>query len=117
MTNFTDLYFGLAAAENEATEDPKRFVQSFVDQNDSVNRIRRREKFLLLGPKGCGKSAIGEYFRLQAQDWDYLVELRDFSTFPLNEVSEVRTGESASPLRTVTAWRFLILCALFDLIL
>jgi len=58
------LYFGRAAAENEVHEDPERFLASYLDRYNLPQRVENHELFLLLGPKGSGKSASAWFVAL-----------------------------------------------------
>lgn len=117
MVSFTDLYFGMAESENEARDRPEEFVQSFVDHGDAVDLILGGTKFLLLGPKGAGKSAIAWYLELTSAERNQIVSARDISELPISDVERLRTGENPGPGRTVTAWRLLLSCAILDLML
>ncbi|WP_329098202.1 hypothetical protein OG979_21190 [Actinomadura citrea] len=117
MTSFTDLYFGMADAKNEAINETQAFIDSFVDNRNAVSDIRSRKKFLLLGPKGCGKTALARYLELTADPVTEFVNVRDIGDLPLAEVEKLKTGEEQSLGRTITSWRLLLLCAILDLIL
>lgn len=117
VLSFTDLYFGMADAKNEATEHPDEFIRSFVDHQGAVEALRQRRKFLLLGPKGAGKSAVAWYLELTGGQHGCLVSTRDVSELPLPEIQNLKTGEAAGVGRTVTAWKLLVLCGLLDLML
>ncbi|MEV0555074.1 hypothetical protein AB0I27_16635 [Streptomyces sp. NPDC050597] len=113
---FTELYFGMADSKNEARENPEAFISSFVDPQGIVDDLRNRRRFLVLGPKGAGKSAVAWYLDLTASP-DELVSARDISELPIADVERMKTGDSAGVGRTVTAWKLIILCALLDLAL
>lgn len=117
MAAFTDLYFGKADAKNEAADHPAEFVDSFVDHRHVIESLQSGNKFLLLGPKGAGKSAAAWYLDCIAPDSSLLVETRDISELPLSEVAKIKTGEADGVGRNVSAWRFLVLCGLLDLVI
>ena len=58
---YQSLYFGRSDSRNEATEDREGFLRSYVDLNDASKAVLKGDKFLVLGPKGTGKSALAWY--------------------------------------------------------
>lgn len=62
--DFSSLYFGRASAEYEVARDPDRFFSTFLDRWSIRRKVREHEFFLIVGPKGVGKTAISEYIRL-----------------------------------------------------
>jgi hypothetical protein len=61
---FASLYFGKASAENEVQTDPERFLRTYLDRYALPSRVETHEIFLLLGPKGSGKSASAWFVAL-----------------------------------------------------
>lgn len=59
--DFTRLYFGKASAEREIASDRARFLRSYLDRWNLPLQVLNHDKFLILGPKGSGKSAAA-YF-------------------------------------------------------
>ena len=59
------LYFGKAAAENEVAQDQDRFMRTYFDRWGLPDAVAKHERFLILGPKGTGKSAAAWYVALQ----------------------------------------------------
>ncbi|WP_157987630.1 P-loop ATPase, Sll1717 family [Jiangella endophytica] len=62
---FRSLYFGLAAAENEVAKDPERFRRTYFDRWSLAEKVADHERFLILGPKGAGKSAAAAFVSLK----------------------------------------------------
>ncbi|WP_426724914.1 P-loop ATPase, Sll1717 family [Curtobacterium flaccumfaciens] len=62
--DFQTLYFGRASAENEVHEDEDRFLRTYLDRYSLPARVASHEIFLLLGPKGSGKSASAWFVAL-----------------------------------------------------
>jgi hypothetical protein len=114
---YRDLYFGKSDSRNEVGEGEEAFVKSYVDLNGALKSVTSGGTFLVLGPKGTGKSALAWYLRATESDGDHLCLLRDASSLPLDEVPRLRTGQSAGPERTVVAWKFILLCNYLELIL
>jgi hypothetical protein len=57
---FKDIQFGFSSAEAERAEDPGLLLEGYLQLNNSFESARIGPKFLFLGYKGSGKSAIGE---------------------------------------------------------
>jgi hypothetical protein len=60
-----ELYFGMADAGNDVAQDPGRFYRTYLDRWNIPDKVSDHSKFLLLGPKGSGKSAGAEYVALK----------------------------------------------------
>lgn len=114
---FRELYFGQADARTEAIREPEGFVQSFVDHRGVVESIVDEGRFLVLGPKGAGKSALAWFLQATSRSRDLLVHPRDVSDLPIADVAKLKTGDDPGINRSLNAWRFLLLCALVDTIL
>jgi hypothetical protein len=115
--NYQELYFGMSDSLNEVNERPDEFLRSYVDLNGTVNTVLSGEKFLVLGPKGTGKTALAWYLRETEENGTHLALVRDASTLPLSEVPHLQTGQPLGPERTVVAWKFIILCNYLELLL
>lgn len=114
---YRELYFGMSDSRNEANEDPEAFVRSYVDLNNASGAVVSGSKFLVLGPKGTGKSALAWYLQAAARAGDHLALVRDASSLPLAEVPRLQTGQAEGPERTVIAWKFILLCNYLELLL
>ena len=55
----------MAAAENEVARDPERFLRTYFNPWDIVRQVDVDRHFLILGPKGSGKSAAARYLELR----------------------------------------------------
>jgi hypothetical protein len=112
---FKRLSFGFASADFEASQEPDLLLRGFVDPLGLVAAARDGRKFLFLGYKGSGKSALGEHLRLIAQDSPHLfvrfVNIADvsFSTF-----SQIMKGSIEPEARYPMVWSWLLLLFLFD---
>jgi len=114
---YRDLYFGESDSGNEVANEPIDFVRSFVDLKGIVPTIIEGKRTFVLGPKGTGKSALGWYLQTTSVGSTHLAKVRDASVLPLAAIPELKTGQTASIERTVTAWRFILLCNYLDLLL
>lgn len=114
---YRDLYFGMSDSRNEVIENKETFMRSYVDLNDATDLILHGRKFLVLGPKGTGKSALAWYLEASEVNGTHLASVRDASSLPLAEVPRLQTGQAAGPERTVVAWKFILLCNYLELLL
>lgn len=62
MKSFKDLDFGEATTEFIVNDE--YFYSHYYDRFDLKNHLKKRDRFLILGPKGSGKSAAGKYCKL-----------------------------------------------------
>lgn len=114
---FHELYFGQADARTEAIREPEGFIRSFVDHRGVVESVIDEGRFLVLGPKGAGKSALAWFLQATSRSHDLVVHPRDVSDLPIADVAKLKTGDDPGISRSLNAWRFLLLCALVDTIL
>ena len=112
---FKDIEFGMAAAENEKSFKPHLLLEGFLDTYGYINEIRDGHKFLVLGPKGSGKSAIGSKLELLSkQENDLNVTTYFLQDFPYSSFSGIVTGSEAPEIKYTNTWEFLILTALIN---
>ncbi|OII01477.1 hypothetical protein BIU95_07265 [Curtobacterium sp. MCBA15_007] len=114
---FEDLYFGKSDSKNELSGGRDDFVRSFVDLNRITDAVVSGEKTMVLGPKGTGKSALAWYLHESQHLNDYLCVVRDASELPLADIPRLDTGQPAGTDRTVSAWKFILLCNYLALLL
>lgn len=117
IVRYRDLYFGKSDSRNEANANQGEFVRSYVDIRGILEAAIDGQKFLVLGPKGTGKSALAWVLKLTESGGTYLVDVLDASSLPLAEIPRLQTGQDAGPERTVIAWRFILLCNYLQLLL
>ncbi|WP_144055260.1 P-loop ATPase, Sll1717 family [Streptomyces viridosporus] len=120
--DITRLYFGKAAAESEAPANPERFLRTYLDRWNLSEEIEEHEKFLILGPKGSGKSAAAYYIKY---DWErrfgkesVFFQLVDFDELnrtqsPLPSIDKKLVSDEVSTL-TDAAWKLFIGIRLLD---
>jgi hypothetical protein len=114
---YRELYFGMSDSRNEASANKNEFVRSYVDIRGIREAVLDGEKFLALGPKGTGKSALAWYLKLTESKDNHFSDVLDASSLPLAEIPRLETGQDAGPERTVIAWRFILLCNYLQLLL
>src|ERR1035441_4713580 len=114
---YRELYFGKSDSRNEANANQDEFVRSYVDIRGICEAVLGGQKFLALGPKGTGKSALAWYLHLTEFSRTHFADVLDASSLPLAEIPRLQTGQDAGPERTVIAWRFILLCNYLQLLL
>lgn len=114
---YADLYFGKADSRNELIDDRGDFIKSFVNLQSIVEKVIGGSHTLVLGPKGTGKSALAWYLEATSRDRNHFARVKDASELPLADIPQLETGQTAGTERTVTAWRFILLCNYLDVVL
>jgi hypothetical protein len=111
---FHKLKFGWASAEQEGASDPALLLDGFLDLGGVAEEAVKGHKFVFLGYKGSGKSAISEHIRLKAQSDPQLFVTSTFlADFPYSDFSRLVRGEDVET-KYPTAWSWLLLVKLFD---
>jgi len=113
---FRDINFGYASAERESVKFPRLLTDGFLDSFHIREHILQGDKFIILGYKGTGKSAIGEHFRLLSENDPFLfVKLLYLGDFPYVKFKRVIKG-SGDSTRFSTGWAWLLLLLLLELL-
>ncbi|UPK75699.1 hypothetical protein MU582_03380 [Nocardioidaceae bacterium SCSIO 66511] len=113
-TPLRELHFGHLDANMEAVEQPELLRAGFYDYLEAAYGIAARRTWVLLGPKGAGKSAVLEHLRLEWLDrWDRFFVWWDLRSFPVNDVTRIQTGQTPGASRAQSAWEFLLLLRIF----
>lgn len=113
---YAELYFGHADAKTESIRQPESFVKSFVDHGNVIEAVVREGRFLVLGPKGTGKSALAAFLTETGERNALFVQTRDATELPMSEVNTLKTGDDPGISRSLNGWRFLLLCTLLEVV-
>lgn len=116
IQDFQSLNFGEVSAEREVAKDSERFLRTYLDVWRLEEKAKNNEFFLVLGPKGSGKTAVGHYLRLSLERRAGASMV--FSTFknmdelspnvsPLSALTSKLVSEDAQGV-TTAAWRLFI---------
>ncbi|WP_322936481.1 P-loop ATPase, Sll1717 family [Nocardioides bizhenqiangii] len=110
-----ELHFGHLDASEEAIDEPDLLMGGFYDYREAAFGITTGRAWLILGPKGAGKSAVLEHIRLSwAGRWDHFFSAWNLASFPVNDVTALQIDQAAGPARNQAAWEFLLLLRVID---
>ncbi|CAL8971337.1 hypothetical protein CELL_01011 [Cellulomonas sp. T2.31MG-18] len=115
IPSFNQLHFGHLDASQEAVEQPELLRDGYYDYREAVYGITSRHTWLILGPKGSGKSAALESIRLRWEpDPQRFFTYWNLGAFPVNDVTKIGTGQSSGASRAQAAWEFLLLLRIVE---
>lgn len=93
LMNFKDLRFGYAAAEKEAAQDPRLLLQGFFEPARLRSDVAEGPRFLILGAKGSGKTAVTEHLRLQYDaSSGFFFQRIELDQFPFRDFATLDAG-------------------------
>ncbi|MDR3791828.1 MAG: hypothetical protein P4L03_00475 [Terracidiphilus sp.] len=107
VPHFRLLDFGYSDAEIEASRNPSLLTDGFLNLNEVIDELRSGERFLVLGNKGTGKTAIAEHLKFSANATTF-VTIANLATFPYNDLKHIVEDDNAEP-GFPTAWSWLLL--------
>ncbi|NLH76502.1 MAG: hypothetical protein GX465_05635 [Acidobacteria bacterium] len=112
---FKDINFGDASAETESARSPLLLTDGYLNINRIVEEALQGYRFLFLGNKGSGKTALAEHIRLMSLNnpclFSRLYVLRDF---PYSRFLSLLGVEKGTEGRLPTAWSWILLITLLD---
>jgi hypothetical protein len=112
--DFKRIKFGFADAHTEGAEAPELLRDGFLDEG-LIDMALSDRKFLFLGYKGSGKTAIGERARLLAEtDHSRFIKVATLDEFPYSDFKSAAGTAEPQP-RYPIVWKWLLLVALFEL--
>ncbi|MFT7711391.1 P-loop ATPase, Sll1717 family [Clavibacter tessellarius] len=115
MLAFKNVRFGFASAETEGAEAPDLLISGFYDPQRTLAEVKSGRKFIVLGYKGSGKSAIGQRLILEGQgDPNLLVTPLTLKDFPFGAFGKVGQGGEELESRFPTTWAWILLLRLVD---
>ena len=108
MLDFRKIVFGKTDAQEEGAEYPDLLINGYF-QIDNINRqVLDSNKFLFLGYKGSGKSALSEHMKLTS-DANTIVDQQSLKNFPYKTFGKIVSGDSEPEVKLKLAWRWLLL--------
>jgi hypothetical protein len=110
-----DLSFGFASADCEASHEPELLLSGFLDPFGLVDEAKCGRKFLFLGYKGSGKSALGEHLLLLSKSDPHLfVKFTNIADISFSTFSQICKGIIEPEARYPMVWSWLLLLFLLD---
>ena len=106
--DFRNIQLGKADAQEEGAEYPDLLLNGYYDNNNIVNQVYDTTKFLFLGYKGSGKSALSEHLKLSASEGVSVVQ-QSLKDFPYKMFAKIVSGDSEQEYKSKVAWRWLLL--------
>lgn len=111
----SSLDFGRLDAKEESKVSPDLLMAGYFDFETAAYRVSTGEAWVLVGPKGAGKSACIEHLRLMWADRpDRFLSRWELGSFPVADVTTIQVGTSPGPSSTRAAWEFLLLLRVFE---
>lgn len=118
MKKLSEIEFGRSRGETEATDLPYLLERGFFDIKGSLSPISRRERYLVLGFKGSGKSTIGEKLRLVSEADSsrnkQLVIIKHLEDFPFKNFSKILSGQAEPEAKYPTSWSWILMLVIID---
>lgn len=111
--DFREIIFGKADAQEEGVEFPELLKNGYYDNNNIVYQVCNTSKFLVLGYKGSGKSALSEHLKFSASE-SMNVEQQSLKDFPYKMFSKIVAGESELEYKLKVSWRWLLLVQILN---
>jgi len=111
-----ELDFGMLDAADEASvPDSSLLTEGYYDHKGLARRIAAGSAWLVIGPKGSGKSAAFEHLRLTwANSPVHLFSLWRLGGWPVGDVTKIKMGISDGDASAQGAWEFFLFLRLFD---
>lgn len=108
MTDYRKIVFGKTDAREESAEYPDLLMNGYFPVDNISEQVLKTDKFIILGNKGSGKTALSEYLKLTS-DANTIVDGLSLKSFPFKVLGKIVAGESEPVLKHKLAWRWLLL--------
>lgn len=106
---FSNLNFKYTDAEEEKIHAPELIESAYVDINNILEKIQRPEKFLVIGPKGAGKTALSSKLQLIGKKtWNVFVDDDELEQFEFNLLDKSGGEKGQSIGGAITVWQLLL---------
>ena len=102
--DFRELNFGKADAQEEGVEYPNLLRDGYYVKDNIIEQAYNSSKYLFLGYKGSGKSALSMHMKLASQS-DTIVDLLSLKDFPYKSFAKIVPGDSEIVYRLKVFYR------------
>jgi len=114
IRRFDEIALGCTDATSEAMEFPHLLVDGYLDSHGLAAELLTGHRFLVLGPKGSGKTAVAEHLRLvAASDPTSFVTLCNLGDFPYSDFRS-QLGSEVARERYPGGWSWLLMGAILS---
>jgi hypothetical protein len=118
MSAFSEINFKYTDAEEEKLYAPELIQSAYVDIDSVLNRIDAPEKYLVVGPKGAGKTALSSKLSiLEHSQWDLFVDSDILEQFEYQLLKKTGGDKSSAMGGALTAWQLILILRLIPLFL
>lgn len=118
MCDFKDINFKYTDAEEEKLYAPELIDQAYVDINGILKEIEKPENFLVIGPKGSGKTALSSKLQLMGNSqWDLFVDHDELEQFEYSLLDKCGAQKGTSVGGALTVWQLILSIRLLSLFL
>lgn len=115
---FKDINFRYTDAQEEKIHAPEIIEKAYVDIDNILEEIDRPEKFIVIGPKGAGKSALSSKLQINAKSsWNLFVSGDELEQFEFNLLEKTGAEKGTSIGGATTVWQMLLSIRLIPLFL
>ncbi len=116
MPNFNDINFKYTDAEEEMLYSPELLDRAYVDINGILERVAEPDKFMVIGPKGAGKTALSSKLSLM-KEWDLFVDNDILEQFEFQLLNKTGGEKGTSIGGAITAWQLILFLRIIPLFL
>jgi ABC-type dipeptide/oligopeptide/nickel transport system ATPase subunit len=99
-------------AENWKLEAKQENNSRYFFHIEESAKILNGERFYVIGRKGSGKSAIGEYIlnlnKARQDNFNVFAEKLSFKNFPFNDLYALENSKYTHPNQYITIWKYII---------
>lgn len=118
MPQFCDINFKYTDAEEEKLYAPELIEEAYVDINKVLGKVHKPEKFLVIGPKGSGKTALSSKLSLlEKSEWDLFVDGDILEQFEYQLLKKTGGEKGTSIGGALTTWQLILFLRLIPLFL